>query len=162
LKVKYNTTQLQKAKYVVPLKKKTHAQMITNLMENLTSIKISKQVKIRGTVLNRGPDRPLTDTCVAAVAVVRFSFLPTEMWCFVHLFSHSATRFNYQFFPAFLSRTGHRSSIMFIAYFKKKMAIFRLRCYVCNIFCIIGEVFLFTQITITNMVATCFCFALKI
>jgi hypothetical protein len=106
LKVKYNITQLQKAKYVVPLKKKTHAQMITNLMENLTSIKISKQVKISGTVLNRGPDRPLTDTCVAAVAVVRFSFLPTEMWCFVHLFSQSATRFNYQFFPAFLSRTG--------------------------------------------------------
>jgi len=33
---------------------------------------------------------------------------------------------------------------------------------VCNLLCTIDEVFLFTQVTIINMVATCLCFTLKI
>jgi hypothetical protein len=35
--------------------------------------------------LNRGPDRPLTHMFVT---FFRFSFVPTEMWCFVHPFLH--------------------------------------------------------------------------
>ena len=35
-------------------------------------------------------------------------------------------------------------------------------CYVCNLLCTIDKVFLFTHVTTINMVATCFCFTLKI
>ena len=33
---------------------------------------------------------------------------------------------------------------------------------VCNLLSLIDEVFVFTQVTIINMVATCFCFTMKI